>query len=230
MALPTRHEGTRFPVAAIPAGTPSPARQVTNARLSSSFSNCPTPISHAICWQAMSQPIPDTPPCVAYCSRIDLNPSRFAAVLWFAWLALVCVVVLTGVALPLAPRLVLSLAVLLPGIRCIRSFVLLAGSQAVRTIEWSEEGEFGVRLGPQLTPHAGHTCRRFVPAGSSAMGFAVHDTCGAPAGTYCRRRSGRGEVSAPVALSDDASASGIRARRRPRCYHPAQGLKCVTRH
>ena len=101
----------------------------------------------------MSQPIPDTLPCVAYCSRIDLIPSRLAAVLWFAWLALVGVVVLTGVALPLALRLVLSLAVLLPGIRCVRSFVLLAGSQAVRAIEWSEEGEFGVRLGPQLTPH-----------------------------------------------------------------------------
>ena len=101
----------------------------------------------------MSQPIPDTLPCVAYCSRIDLIPSRLAAALWLAWFALVGVVVLIGVALPLAPRLVLSLAVLLPGIRCVLSFVLLAGSQAVRAIEWSEEGEFGVFLGPQLTPH-----------------------------------------------------------------------------
>jgi len=80
-----------------------------------------------------------------------LIPSRLAAVLWFAWLALVGVVVLTGVALPLAPRLVLSLAVLLPGIRGVRSFVLLGGPHAVRAIEWSEEGDFGVRLGPQLT-------------------------------------------------------------------------------
>ena len=116
----------------------------------------------------MSHPIPDTPPCVEYCSRIELNPSRLAAALWFAWLALVCVVVLTGVALPLVLRLVLSLAVLLPGIRCIRSFVLLAGSQAVRTIEWSEEGEFGVRLGPQLTPHSAS-----LAAGSFRVGVQV---------------------------------------------------------
>ena len=102
----------------------------------------------------MSQPTPDTPPCVAYCSRIDLNPSRLAAVLWFAWLALVCIVILAAVVLPWILRITLCLAVCLPGIRCIRSFVLLAGSQAVRSIEWSEEGDFGVRLGPQLEPYS----------------------------------------------------------------------------
>jgi hypothetical protein len=102
----------------------------------------------------MPQPIPDTPPCVAYCFRIDLNPSRVAAALWFAWLLLVGVVVVCAVALPGIVRITLCLAVWLPGIRCIRSFVLLAGAQAVRSIEWSEEGDFGVRLGPQLTRHA----------------------------------------------------------------------------
>ena len=101
----------------------------------------------------MSHPTPDTPPCVAYCSRIDLKPSRLAAALWFAWLALVCVVVLAAVALPWIVRLTVCLAVGLPGARCISSFVLLAGAHAVRSIEWSEEGDFGVRLGPQLTPH-----------------------------------------------------------------------------
>jgi hypothetical protein len=101
----------------------------------------------------MPPPTPDTPPCVAYCFRIDLHPSRVAAALWFAWLVLVGVVVISAGALPGVVRLALCLAVWLPGISCIRSFVLLAGSQAVRSIEWSEEGDFGVRLGPQLTPH-----------------------------------------------------------------------------
>jgi hypothetical protein len=101
----------------------------------------------------MPQPIPDTPPCVAYCFRIDLKPSRVAAALWFAWLVLVCIVVVCAVALPGVARIALCLAVWLPGIRCIRTFVLLAGAQAVRSIEWSEEGDFGVRLGPQLASH-----------------------------------------------------------------------------
>lgn len=101
----------------------------------------------------MSQLIPDTPPCVARCSRIDLKPSRIAAALWCAWLALVCGVVLAAVALPWVVRLTLCLAVGLPGIRCIQTFVLLIGARAVRTIEWSDEGDFSVRLGPQLTPY-----------------------------------------------------------------------------
>jgi len=60
--------------------------------------------------------------------------------------------VLAAVALPWSSRIAICLAVLLPGIRCVRSFVLLAGAQAVRAIEWSEAGEFGVRLGCGLIP------------------------------------------------------------------------------
>jgi hypothetical protein len=116
----------------------------------------------------MSHPIPDTPPCVAYCSRIDLTPSRFAAALWFAWLTLVCAVVLSAVALPWITRIAICQAVLLPGVGCIRSFVLLAGSAAVRTIEWSDAGEFGVRLGPQLVPYPA-----VLAAGSFRLGMQV---------------------------------------------------------
>ena len=101
----------------------------------------------------MSHPIPATPRCAAFCSRIDLTPSRLAAALWFAWLTLVCAVVGFAVALPWQFQLGLCLAVLVLGIRCISSFVLLRGPRAVRSIEWSENGDFGVRLGPQLIPH-----------------------------------------------------------------------------
>jgi len=100
----------------------------------------------------MSHPIPDTPRCVAYCSRIDLAPCRVAAALWITWLLLVGAVVLSAAELPWVVRLVLCPAVLLAGIRCVRSFVLLSGPEAIRVIEWSEQGEFRVRLGPDFRP------------------------------------------------------------------------------
>ena len=96
----------------------------------------------------MSHPTTGTPRCVAYCSRIDLAPSRVAAAIWITWLTLVCAVVLAATDLPWVMRIALCPAVLLLGARCIRSFILLAGPEAVRAIEWSEEGEFRVRLGP----------------------------------------------------------------------------------
>jgi hypothetical protein len=100
----------------------------------------------------MSPPTPDTPLCVASCSRIELRPSRLAAALWFAWLAVVCSVVLAAGSLPWISRFVLIFSILGSGIRCIRSFVLLAGPKAVRAIEWREEGEMVVRLGPGFAP------------------------------------------------------------------------------
>jgi hypothetical protein len=98
----------------------------------------------------MSHPIPATPPCAASCSRIDLNASHLAAALGYTWLTLVCTVVLFAVALPWLARASICVAVIAPGIRCIRSFVLLEGKGAVRAIEWSDEGELSVRLGPEL--------------------------------------------------------------------------------
>ncbi len=101
----------------------------------------------------MSQPISDTLPCAATCSRIELIPSRAAAVLWFAWLLLVCGVTLFAVSLPWPARMALCAAVAVSGIHCIRSFVLLQGPRAVRVVEWSEEGTLAVRLGPSLARH-----------------------------------------------------------------------------
>ena len=96
----------------------------------------------------MSHPILATLPCAAHCSRrIDLIPSRLAAALWFAWLTLVCAVTLVAVALPYSARVAICIAVIAPGLRSVRSFVLLEGSYAVRTIEWSDDGEFAVLLG-----------------------------------------------------------------------------------
>jgi hypothetical protein len=71
--------------------------------------------------------------------------------LWFAWLALAGCVTLFAVALPWPARIAICIAFIAPGVHCIRSFVLLKGPDAVRAIEWSEEGEFGVWLGPAFT-------------------------------------------------------------------------------
>jgi len=101
----------------------------------------------------MSRAIPATQLSAANCSRIDLTPSRFAAALWLAWLVLACAIMWFAVGLPWPVRLAFCVAIAFPGARCIRSFVLLRGPRAVRVIEWSEEGEFRVRLGPQLMTH-----------------------------------------------------------------------------
>jgi hypothetical protein len=97
----------------------------------------------------MSHPIPVTPLCAARCSnRLDLVPSRFAAVLWCTWLALVCVVMLFGVAIPWPLRLGICGGVIGLGLRSIQSFVWLAGRRGVRVIEWSDDGEFLITVGP----------------------------------------------------------------------------------
>jgi hypothetical protein len=116
----------------------------------------------------MYQPTPATRPCAAYCSRIDLRPSRVAAALWLAWLTLVCGVTLFAVALPWPARLAICAAVAIPGIRSVRSFVLLEGRCAVRSIEWSHEGEFVIWLGGEPTPQAAR-----VGAGSFRFGLQI---------------------------------------------------------
>jgi hypothetical protein len=99
----------------------------------------------------MSHPILDTLHCAASCSRIELTPSRPAAALWLAWLAFAGLAVLFAVDLPWVARLGIGFFIVVPGALSIRRFVLLKGFRAVRVIEWTEDGEFAVRLGPTLT-------------------------------------------------------------------------------
>jgi len=74
--------------------------------------------------------------------------------LWSAWLALACAVTAFAVALSWPVRAAACVAVAASGIRSVRSFVMLRGAKAVRAIEWSEEGEFAVLLGPGFARHA----------------------------------------------------------------------------
>lgn len=86
-----------------------------------------------------------------YCNRIEIIPSRRAAVLWFAWLLALCCAVLFAVDLSLFARLAICLAVAASCVPVSRSCILLHGSRAVRSLEWSEAEGFIAFLGPGLT-------------------------------------------------------------------------------
>lgn len=107
----------------------------------------------------MSQTIRATPRSAGFSSsRIDLLPSSRAAIGWFAWIALVCAITLSAVDLPVSVRMAICGLVAAPGIRTIRSFVLLGGASGVRAIEWTDS-TFTIRVGPERRPLAA-TLRR----------------------------------------------------------------------
>jgi hypothetical protein len=81
-----------------------------------------------------------------------LIPSRLAAGACLAWLALACGVTWFGVALPTPARAAICAVVALSGFHAVRTFVLLRGPRAVRTIEWTGSGEFFVYLGMSSAP------------------------------------------------------------------------------
>ena len=97
----------------------------------------------------MSRPTRATPRSAGCSSkRIEIQPSRRAAIAWFAWIALVCLVTLCGVALPLAARIAVSALIAIAGVRTLRSFVLLRGPRAVRAISWSG-ASLRIEIGPE---------------------------------------------------------------------------------
>ena len=96
----------------------------------------------------MSHPTLARPICAgAFSNRIDLVPSVFAASMWIAWLSVTCAVCWFAVALPGLARLVICVAISIAGFRGLHAFVLLRGPQAIRAIEWNEEGSLSVCLG-----------------------------------------------------------------------------------
>ena len=102
----------------------------------------------------MSQTIRATPRSAGFSSsRIDLLPSRRAAAVWFAWLALVCAVTSCAVDLPVPVRMAFCVLVATSGIRTVRSFVMLRGTRGVRAIEWTGS-TLTIRVGPERRPLA----------------------------------------------------------------------------
>ncbi len=103
--------------------------------------------------------IPAAPRFAAHCSnRIEINPSRRVAVVWFGWLTALCAAIFLGVALPLYSRLAICLGVVGICLPVCRSCILLLGTCAVRRLEWSErgpeEGKYTAYLGPALIASA----------------------------------------------------------------------------
>ena len=95
----------------------------------------------------MSRAIPGRPRSAApSCNRIDLAPSRRAAVLAAVWLALVCFMVLAAVDLPLPGRIVACAVLVVPGLAAIRCTLLLRGHRAVRSLQWTD-GAWSACLG-----------------------------------------------------------------------------------
>jgi hypothetical protein len=89
----------------------------------------------------MSQKIRATPRSAGFSSsRIEILPSRRAAIAWLAWLALVNAMLLFAVALPLPVRIAVCVLVTAEGARALRSFVLLLGARGVRAIGWDGSG------------------------------------------------------------------------------------------
>ncbi len=99
--------------------------------------------------------IPAAPRFAAHCSnRIEINPSRRAAVVWFGWLTALCAAIFLGVALPLHSRLAICLGLAGICLPVCRSCFLLLGTGAIRCLEWSEhepdERKYTAYLGPAL--------------------------------------------------------------------------------
>ena len=102
----------------------------------------------------MSQTIRATPRSAGFSSsRIDLLPSRRATVAWFAWLALVCAITSCAVDLPAPIRVALCVLVAAPGIRTVRSFVMLRGARGVHAIAWTDS-TLTIQVGTERQPLA----------------------------------------------------------------------------
>lgn len=102
----------------------------------------------------MSQTIRATPRSAGFSPRrIDLLPSRRAAIAWLAWLSLVCGITLCAVALPLILRMAFCVLIATSGIRTVRSFVMLRGARCVRSIEWTGS-TLSILVGPERRPLA----------------------------------------------------------------------------
>lgn len=102
----------------------------------------------------MSQTTRATPRSAGNSSgRIDLVPSRRAALAWLSWLALVAAIVSFGVALSLPLRAAATLLVAGAGARVVRSFVRLRGPRAIHAIEWSGSS-VAIHVGSRPAPLA----------------------------------------------------------------------------
>ena len=232
MALPARHEGTRLPAAALSARTHAAAASDERAAFVE-FLELPDP---DIARYLLAGDVPADPRHAALCRVLAHELTSFPRASrprsGSHGSRSVCAVtcVRGGVAVGLRARHLRGRRRCPESAASGRSCCSRARS-AVRAIEWTEDGRVrrlaGIRAltatRPRLRPGSFRLGVRFwvlrfvTPAGPRPVLIAG-------GAQECRRfrRLSRCLTS--------ASAPGFRALRAPRCYHPAQGLKCVTRH
>jgi hypothetical protein len=102
-------------------------------------------------------------PCAAPCDRLELAPSRRAALAFRSW-AVLATTALAGASLPPWPiRILGGLLLILTTGRAVVRFVSLRGPRSLQAIEWGAGPGFLVRLGDgrRLPAIAARGCRRY---------------------------------------------------------------------
>jgi hypothetical protein len=109
--------------------------------------------------------------------RIDLIPSPRAAALAYAWLALVCGVMMTA-ALPLGVRGAACIVVATLYAGAVRRFIGLKGRNAVRALCLRRDGVLVVRLGAQTSLHPATLAPGSFRLGSSVLVLRLRTAAG----------------------------------------------------
>jgi hypothetical protein len=147
------------------------------------------------------------------------------------WLC-VAAVLTFACALPWPLRFLTAALVVAAGVPAVLRCVLLRGQSAVRALEWNgqPEGGFVIFLGPARRPLPAmpEGCRKY---GASLWSLRFES----PEGVYqvlvdARLQDARAIRRLGRRLFDAGSRSRGRSGRAAAssCYHPGQGLKCIT--
>jgi len=96
----------------------------------------------------MCPPIPYRQPCAAQsCRRIELKPSKRAALLGIGWLAALVWMILAAVDLPLPARIATCLCTATAALVAFQSVFLLRGPNGVQALQWTDKGQITAFLG-----------------------------------------------------------------------------------
>ena len=111
----------------------------------------------------MSPPTRARRPCAAPCDRLELTPSRRAALAWWSW-AFIATAALAGASmLPWLVRILGGLLLIFITNRAVARFVALRDPRSLHAIEWGTESGLLVRLGSgrRVPAVAARGCRRY---------------------------------------------------------------------
>jgi hypothetical protein len=105
----------------------------------------------------------DRRPCAAPCDRLELTPSRRAALAWWSWAIVATAALASAAALPWLVRILGGLLLILVTGRAVERFVSLRGPRSLHAIEWGTNPGFLLLLGNgrRLPAVAARGCRRY---------------------------------------------------------------------